>query len=74
MNNWPKYLADLLTNLILIRLLVLILMQEKLKSVSLALSAALSLTSSIISYFNVTYIFMLIQCNSTQTLQKSTLQ
>ena len=74
MNNWLKYSADLLTNLILIRLLVLILMQEKLKPTSLALSVALSLTSSIIFYFNVTYIFMLIQCNSTQTLQKSTLQ
>ena len=35
MNNWPKYSADLLTLLILIRLLVLILIQEELKPASL---------------------------------------
>ena len=73
MNNWLKYLADLLTLLILIKLSVPILIQEKLKPAFLTLSAALSLTSSIISYFNVAYISMLIWCNSTQILQKSTL-
>ena len=55
-NNWPKYLADLLTHLILIRLLVPILIQGRLKLVFLILSAALSLTSLIISCFNITYI------------------
>jgi len=56
MNNWLKYLADLLTHLILIRLPVLILIQGELKPTSLTPSVAQSLTSSIISYFNVTYI------------------
>jgi len=74
MNNWPTYLADLLTYLILIRLLVPILIQRELKPVSLTLSAALSLTSLIISCFNVTYISTLIQCNLTQTLWKLTVQ
>ena len=63
MNNWLIYLADLLTHLILIRLLVLILIQEGLKPASPTLSAALSLTSLIISCLNVTYISMLTQCN-----------
>jgi len=65
MNNWLKYLADLLTHLILIKLLVPILIQGKLKPASPTLSVALSLTSSIISCFNVAYISMLIWCNST---------
>ena len=56
MNNWPKYLADLLTHLILIRFLVLILIQEKLKPASPTLLVALSLISLIISCFNVAYI------------------
>jgi len=67
-NNWLKYSADLLTLLILIRLLDPILIQGELKPAFLILSAALSLISSIISYFNVVYISMLIWCNSTQTL------
>ena len=60
MNSWPMYLVDLLILLILIRLPDLILMQEELKPTSSTLSAALSLTSSIISCFNVVYISMLI--------------
>ena len=71
MNNWLKYLADLLTLLILIRLpvqILQILIQEELKPASLTLSAALSLISSIIFCFNVTYISMLTQHNSTQIL------
>ena len=48
MNNWPKYSANLLTLLILIRLPVLILIQGELKPISLIPSAALSLTSLII--------------------------
>jgi len=56
MNNWLKYLADLLTHLILIRFLVLILIQEKLKLASPTLLVALSLISLIISYFNIAYI------------------
>ena len=59
-NNWLTYLVDLLIYLILIRLPVLILIQEELKPAFLTLSAALSLTSSIFSYFNVIYISMLI--------------
>jgi len=55
MNNWPRYSADLLTLSTLIRLLNLILIQEELKPASLTLSAALSLTSSIISCFNAGY-------------------
>ena len=74
MNNWPRYSADLLTHLILIRLLVLILIQGELKPASLILSVALSLISSIISCFNVVYISTLIWCNSTWILWKSTLQ
>ena len=60
MNSWPMYLVDSLILLILIRLPDLILMQEELKPTSSTLSAALSLTSSIISCFNVVYISMLI--------------
>jgi len=60
MNNWLTYSANLLTLLILIKLLVPILIQGKLKPVSLTPSAVLSLISSIISCFNVTYISMLI--------------
>jgi len=73
-NNWLKYLANLLTLLILIRLLVPILILGELKPTFLTLSVALSLTSSIISYSNAIYISMLIRCNLTQTLQKLTLQ
>jgi len=60
MNNWLKYLADLLTLLILIRLPVPILILGELKPTSLTLSAILGLTSSIISYSNAIYISMLI--------------
>ena len=74
MNNWLKYLANLLTLLILIRLLDLILIQGELNPVSPTLSVTLSLTSLIISYSNAVYISMLIRHNSIQTLQKSTLQ
>ena len=65
MNNWLKYSADLLTYLIIIRLLVPILIQGKLKLAFPTLSVALSLTSSIIFYFNITYISMLIWHNLT---------
>ena len=41
MNNWLKYLADLLISLILIKLPDPILIQGKLKPTSLTLSAAL---------------------------------
>jgi len=68
MNSWLTYLANSLILLILIRLPDLILIQEELKPASPTLSAALSLTSSIISYSNVAYISMLIQCNSIWTL------
>ena len=68
MNNWPRYLADLLTLLTLIRLLDLILIQGELKSISLTLSAALSLTSSTISCSNAAYTSVLTWRNSTQTL------
>ena len=73
-NNWPKYLADLLTLLILIKLLVPILIQEELKPASLTPLAELSLTSSIISCFNAIYTSVLIWYNLIWTLQKSTLQ
>ena len=59
MNNWLKYLADLLTPLILIRLLDPILIQGELKPVSPTLSVALSLTSSIISCSNAIYCYKL---------------
>ena len=72
MNNWPKYLADSLTLLILIKLPVPILILGELKPTSLTPSAALSLTSSIISCSNTIYTSTLIRRNSTQTLQKST--
>ena len=72
-SSWPTYLVDLQTLLMLIRPLVLILIQEKLKLASLTLSAVLSLTSLIIFYSNVIFTFMLIPHNLTQTLQKSTL-
>jgi len=65
MNNWLMYLANLLTHLILIRLPDLILMQGELKPTSPISSVALSLTSSIISYSNVTYISILTRYNST---------
>ena len=60
MNNWLKYSANLLIYLIIIRLPVLILMQEKIKLASLTSSAVLSLISSIISCFNIIYISALI--------------
>ena len=60
MNSWLTYLADLLTHLILIRLPVPILIQGKLKPAFPTPSVALSLISSIIFCFNITYIFMLI--------------
>ena len=68
MNNWLKYSANLLTHLILIRLLVPILIQGKLKSVFPILSVALSLTSSIISCSNIAYISMLTWHNLIQIL------
>ena len=74
MNNWPRYSADLLTHLILIRPPDPILIQGELKPVSLTLSVALSLTSLIISCSNAAYTSALIWRNSTQTLQKSTSQ
>ena len=55
MNSWLMYLANLLTHLMLIRLLDLILIQGELKPASLTSSIVLSLTSSIISCSNVTY-------------------
>jgi len=74
MSSWPTYLVDLQTLLILIKLPVLILIQGELKLTSLTLSVALSLISLIISYSNVISTSMLIWCNLTQTLQKSTSQ
>jgi len=74
MNNWLMYLADLLKHLILIRLPVLILIQGELKPTSPTPLVTLSLTSSIIFCFNVTYISVLIQCNLTWTLWKLTSQ
>jgi len=74
MNNWPKYLADLLTPLILIKLPDPILTQEELKLIFPTLSAVLSLTSSIISCSNAGYISVLIWHNLTWILRKLTLQ
>jgi len=65
MNNWLRYSADLLTLSTLIRLPHLILIQGELKSASLTLSVALSLTSLIIFCFNAGYISALIKRNST---------
>ena len=65
MNNWLTYLADLLTLLILIRLPVPILIQEKLKPIFPTPSEVLSLISSIIFCSNTVYISVLIQHNST---------
>ena len=59
------YLVDLQIYLILIRPLVLILILGELKPAFLIFSAALSLTSSIISYSNIASTFMLIPCNLT---------
>jgi len=64
-DNTNEQLAKVLgqlakTHLIIIRLPVPILIQDKLKPISLTPSAALSLTSSIISCSNASYIFMLI--------------
>jgi len=73
-NNIHEQLADLLTYLILIRLLVPILIQEELKPIFSIPSVALSLTSSIISCSNAIYISVLIWRNLIWTLQKSTLQ
>ena len=63
-NNWLTYSVILQTHLLLIKPLVLILIQGELKLTSLILLVALSLTSSIISYFNVIFISILILCNS----------
>ena len=60
MNNWLTYLADLLTLLILIRLPVPILIQEKLKPIYLTPSEVLSLISLIIFCSNTVYISVLI--------------
>ena len=57
------YLVNLQTLLILIKPLVLILIQEKLNPTFLTPSAVLSLTSSIISYFNIISTSILILCN-----------
>jgi len=78
-DNTNEQLAEVLgqlantlnTNL---RLPHLTLILGELKPASPTLSAALSLTSSIISCFNASYISVLIRCNSTWTLQKSTSQ
>ena len=59
MNSWLMYLANLLTHLIIIRLPVLILMQEELKPASPTPLAVLGLTNSIISYSNIAYISVL---------------
>jgi len=74
MSSWLTYLVNLQIHLMLIRPPVSILILEKLKPISLTLSAVPSLTSSIISYSNVISIFMPTLHNLTQTLQKSTLQ
>ena len=74
MNSWLKYLVDLLILLMLIRLLVLILIQEELKPTFLIILVALSPTSLIISCSSVTFISVLIQYNLIWTLQKSTMQ
>ena len=68
MNSWPMYLVNLLIHSMLIRLLVLILIQEELKPISLTSSVALSPTSLIISYSNITSTSILIQHNSTWIL------
>ena len=73
-NSWLIYSVDSQIHLMLIKSLVLILIQEELKPASLIPLAALSLTSSIIFYFNITSTSTLILCNLTQTLQKSTFQ
>ena len=65
MNSWPTYLVDLQIYLILIRLPVPILIQGKLKPIYPILLAALSLTSSIISYSNIVSTFVPILHNST---------
>ena len=68
MNSWPMYLVNLLIHSMLIRLLVLILIQEELKPISLTSSVALSPASLIISYSNITSTSILIQHNSTWIL------
>jgi len=67
-------MVDLQICLMLIRPQVLILNQGELKLVFQTLSVALSLTSSIIFYFNVIFTSMLILYNLTQTLQNWFLQ
>ena len=74
MSSWLTYLVNLQKFLILIRPLVLTLIQEELKPISLTLLTALSLTSLIIYYSNVVFIFIPISCNLTWILQKLTLQ
>ena len=51
MSNWPTYLVVLQINLLLIRILVIILIKEKLKYIFPIPSAILSLTSLIIFLF-----------------------
>ena len=63
MNNWLTYLVGLQTHLLLIKILVLILIQEKLKLVSPILLVVLNLTSLLISYFNITFMSALILHN-----------
>ena len=62
-NNWPTFLVILLIYSILIKSLVLILIQRKLKLAFLIHLAVLSLTSSIISCSNIIFISMQTLCN-----------
>ena len=68
MNSWLMYSGDLQICLMLIRLLVPILILGELKPISPILSVALSLTSLIISYFNVVSISVPTLHNSIWTL------
>ena len=62
-SNNSMYLVVLQIYLLLIKLLVLILIKEELKPISPTLSVVLSLTSSIIFYFNIVFTFMQILHN-----------
>ena len=68
MNNWLIYSVTLQTYLLLIKLPVPILIQGELKPTFLTLPVALSLTSSIIFYFNVIFTSTQIPYNLIQTL------
>ena len=59
MSNWLIYSARFQPHLLLIKLLALILIQRELKPTFPTLLVILSLTSSIISYFNIIFIFIL---------------